>query len=133
MAIDGIHSLRQLTDKLLEKFKRGKRFQMFIFNNTRQEKGPCDILALRPFFYCATTLGLASTLAWSEGVTPTALSLRQNDATVNATGAAFKSNVSINSITLGEKVLQLKGADFHAPVAVKCTFNPTWILVNLRP
>ena len=92
---------------------------MFIFNNTRQEKGPCDILALRPFFYCATTIGLASTLAWSEGVTPTALSLRQNDATVNATGAAFKSNVSINSITLGERVLQLKGADFHAPVAVK--------------
>ena len=92
---------------------------MFIFNSMRQEKGLCAIVALRPFIQSVAAIGFTTTLACASGVTPTNISLLDNGAPTISVSGVFKSNIGMNSVTLGEKTFQLKGADFHSPVAVK--------------
>lgn len=92
---------------------------MFIFNSMRQEKGLCAIVALRPFIQSVAAIGFTTTLACASGVTPTNISLLDNGAPTISVSGVFKSNIGMNSVTLGEKTFQLKGADFHSPIAVK--------------
>ena len=92
---------------------------MFIFNSMRQEKGLCAIVALRPFIQSVAAIGFTTTMACASGVTPTNISLLDNGTPTVSVSGVFKSNIGMNSVTLGEKTFQLKGADFHSPVAVK--------------
>ncbi len=92
---------------------------MFIFNSMRQEKGLCAIVALRPFIQSVAAIGFTTTLACASGVTPTTISLLDNGAPTISVSGVFKSNIGMNSVTLGEKTFQMKGADFHSPIAVK--------------
>lgn len=92
---------------------------MFIFNSMRQEKGLCAIVALRPFIQSVAAIGFTTTMACASGVTPTNISLLDNGTPTASVSGVFKSNIGMNSVTLGEKTFQLKGADFHSPVAVK--------------
>lgn len=92
---------------------------MFIFNRMRQENGWCESIARGPFILSAATVGFTTSLALSNGITPTTISLHNQNGVVNSTCGVFKSNVGVNSLTLGEKTFQLNGADFHSPISVK--------------
>ena len=92
---------------------------MFIFNNMRQEKGLCAIIAQRSFIQTAATIGLTTSLTLANGMTPTNISLHNESGYINPGSGSFKSNVSVNALTFGEKTFQLKGEHFHSPIAVK--------------
>ncbi|MCE9619325.1 MAG: hypothetical protein K8R92_05410 [Planctomycetes bacterium] len=74
------------------------------------EKGLCAVVA---------AAGLTSSMAWANGLPLSNFALQNNGNPVNSSGGVFKSNVVVNSFTLGEKTFHLKGTDFHSPIAVK--------------
>ncbi len=92
---------------------------MFIFNSSRQEKGLCAMVALRPFLQSAATIGCTAGIALADGMTPKNLLLLENGTKSTAVSGFFHCNVGIKSVTLGEKTFELKDADMHAPIAVK--------------
>ena len=92
---------------------------MFIFNSMRQGKGLCAIIAQRPFIQTAATIGLTTSLALANGVIPTNISLHNESGNLNSCSGSFKSNISVNALTFGEKTFQLNGENFHSPIAVK--------------
>ncbi len=44
---------------------------------------------------------------------------QNNGDPVHSSGGTFKSNISLNAVTIGPRTFDLKGADFHSPIAVK--------------
>ena len=106
---------------------------MFIFNTLRQEKGLCAIVASRPLWLATTTLGLASSLSLAGTLTPTSIIFYNNESQVQSGGGVFNSNVSLNSVTLGEKTFYLNGADFHSPIAVKLFAQSTKDIQKFNP